>query len=67
MKERDPIRGSLVGRDVHETVVSVKGRQVKIPNHLVKEVRRIIKFERFNIRTYASPNVHRVPSSTKHH
>ena len=24
---------------MHETVVSVKGRQVKIPNHLVKEVR----------------------------
>lgn len=37
--KRDPIRGKLVGRDVHETKINVKGRIVRIPNFLVAEVR----------------------------
>jgi len=39
VRGRDPIKGKLVGRDVHETTVSVKGRNVRIPNYFVEAVR----------------------------
>jgi len=38
VEPRSPIFGSLVGRDVHETTVNVKGRMVKVPNYLVASV-----------------------------
>lgn len=33
------LQGNLVGRDVHETTVNVKGRMVRIPNYLCASVR----------------------------
>ena len=39
IESRDDIMGKLVGRDVHETTVNVKGRNVRIPNFLVEAVR----------------------------
>lgn len=37
--KREPLYGKLVGRDVHETTINIRGRPVRIPNHLVEEVR----------------------------
>ena len=38
-KQREPLEGKLVSRDVHETAINVKGRTVRIPNYLCAEVR----------------------------
>jgi len=38
-KAREPVEGKLVRREVHDTVVSVKGKEVRIPNQFVEEVR----------------------------
>ena len=32
-------QGKLQGRDVHETLVNVKGRTVRLPNYLVASVK----------------------------
>ena len=38
-KPRGPLEGRLVGRDVHETTINVKGRSVRVPNYMCGEVR----------------------------
>jgi len=39
IEQREPILGKLQGRDVHETLINVHGRIVKIPNYLVASVK----------------------------